>query len=254
MVVDGGNSRWTDDIANAELLAEKRHRLRRLRRLRRRLGPGERLRPDVRRRRRRHRQGAGRLRRPQARGRLRLGPRRQGRRRPLLQDGPQRHRVRDHAGVRRGLGAARQGRAHRQRHRGLPLLARGHRHPLVAARPDGQRARRGPGPEQDRRLRRGLRRGPLDRRGRHRERRRDPRDHRRALRPLRLPPGRLADDEGRRGDAQPVRRPRRAVVGPQGRRRRGRDRRRAVRDREAGRRRRAPTRPGRARPPCTSRT
>ena len=24
MVVDGGNSRWTDDIANAELLAEKK--------------------------------------------------------------------------------------------------------------------------------------------------------------------------------------------------------------------------------------
>ena len=111
------------------------HRLRRLRRLRRCLGPGERLRPDVRRRRRRHRQGAARLRRPQARGRVRLGARRQGRRRALLQDGPQRHRVRDHAGLRRGLGAAREGRAHRQRHRGLPLLARGHRHPVVAARP-----------------------------------------------------------------------------------------------------------------------
>ena len=68
-----------------------------------------------------------------------------------------------------------------------------------------------------RRLRRGLRRGTLDRRGRHRARRRDPGDHRCALRALRLAPGRLADDEGRRGDAQPVRRPRGPLGGAQGR-------------------------------------
>ena len=42
------------------------------------------------------------------------------------------------------------------------------------------------------------------------QRGRDARDHRRAVRPLRLPPGRLPRDEGGRRDAQPVRRPRRA--------------------------------------------
>ena len=41
-------------------------------------------------------------------------------------------------------------------------------------------------------LRRGLRRGPLDRGGRHRPRRAAAGDHRVAVRPLRLPPGRLA--------------------------------------------------------------
>ena len=46
-----------------------------------------------------------------------------------------------------------------------------------------------------------------------------PGDHRGALRPVRLPPGRLADHEGGRRDAQPVRRPRGPDRGPQGRRR-----------------------------------
>ena len=46
-----------------------------------------------------------------------------------------------------------------------------------------------------------------------------PGDHRRALRPLRLPPGRLARDEGGRRDAQPVRRPRRPHRAATGRRR-----------------------------------
>ena len=58
VVVDGGNSRWTDDNEHAKLLADEGHRVRRLRRLRRRLGPRERLRPDVRRRRRARREGA----------------------------------------------------------------------------------------------------------------------------------------------------------------------------------------------------
>ena len=131
------------------------------------------------------------------------------RRRALLQDGPQRHRVRHHAGLRRGLGAAREGRPRRQRHRGLPLLARGHRHPLLAARPAGRRARRGPRP-----LARsaatpttparagGPSRPAIDNAVA------TPGDHRRALRPLRLPPGRQPGDEGDRRDAQPVRRPR----------------------------------------------
>ena len=72
LVVDGGNSRWTDDQVNAEHAGREGHRLRRLRRLRRRLGSGERLRADVRRRRRGRRQGAAGLRRAQARGRVRL--------------------------------------------------------------------------------------------------------------------------------------------------------------------------------------
>jgi 6-phosphogluconate dehydrogenase len=53
------------------------------------------------------------------------------------------------------------------------------------------RARRGRAPRQAARLRRGLRRGPLDRRGGDRQRRADARDHRVALRPVRLPAGRL---------------------------------------------------------------
>ena len=57
LVVDGGNSKWTDDQLNAEMLADEGHRLRRLRRLRRRLGSAERLRADVRRHRRGRRQG-----------------------------------------------------------------------------------------------------------------------------------------------------------------------------------------------------
>ena len=82
---------------------------------------------------------------------------------------------------------------------------------LVAALDDD------PGLDEHPRLRRGLRRGPVDRRGRHRERRRHPGDHRRALRPLRLPAGRLPRHEGGRGDAQPVRRPRHPDLGTPGR-------------------------------------
>ena len=175
VVVDGGNSRWTDDQANAELLADKGigfvdcgvsggvwglengYAL---------MAGGDAENIE-------HRPAD--LRRAQARGRVRLGARRQGRRRALLEDGPQRHRVRHHAVLRRGLGAAPGGRRGRQRHRGVPLLARGHGHPVLAARPAGRRARRRRHAGEDRRLRRGLRRGPLDRRGRHRPRRRRPR-------------------------------------------------------------------------------
>ncbi len=53
LVVDGGNSKWTDDQINADLLSAEGRRLRRLRRLRWGLGPAERLRADVRRLRRR---------------------------------------------------------------------------------------------------------------------------------------------------------------------------------------------------------
>ena len=47
----------------------------------------------------------------------------------------------------------------------IAVLAAGHRHPVLAARPAGPGARGGPGPGRDPRLRRGLRRGPVDRRG-----------------------------------------------------------------------------------------
>ena len=60
-------------------------------------------------------------------------------------------------------------------------------------------------PRQDPRLRRGLRRGPVDGRGRHRQRRPDARHRRLVVRPLQLAPGRQPRDEGRGRDAQPVR-------------------------------------------------
>ena len=48
-IVDGGNSKWTDDKRRAEELESAGHRLRRRRRLRRRVGPGSRLLHDGRR-------------------------------------------------------------------------------------------------------------------------------------------------------------------------------------------------------------
>ena len=80
-----------------------RHRLRRLRHQRRRVGPGRGLQPDDRRRRSGGRAAAADLQRAGARARPRLGPGRSQRRRPLHQDGPQRHRVRNDAGLRRRL-------------------------------------------------------------------------------------------------------------------------------------------------------
>ena len=96
LVIDGGNSKFTDDIENEKLLKAQGHRLRRLRCLRRHLGSRERLRPDGRRHQGQRPQGDADLRRAAARGPARRGlrPRRQGRRRPLHEDGAQRHRVR----------------------------------------------------------------------------------------------------------------------------------------------------------------
>ena len=88
--------------------------------------------------------------------------------------------------------------------------------------------------EKIRRLRRGLRRGPLDRRGRDRQRRTHARHRRLAVRTVHLAPGRQPGHEGDRRDAQPVRRPRDP-------------------DRGAGRRRRGTRQPG-VIAPCTSRT
>ena len=120
------------------MLPREGHRLHRRRRLRRRLGPGERLRADGRRHQGRRRQGAADLRRPASRrprvdesGQEHAGrglrARRPGGRRPLQQDGPQRHRVRDDAGLRRGLRAAGRRRPRRGRAR--------------ASSPPGRRAR-----------------------------------------------------------------------------------------------------------------
>ena len=165
VVVDGGNSRWTDDQLHAGTSPSVRsvsstaacsggvwglengYAL---------MSGGSAE---------RHRHLPADLRRPQAGQRVRLRARRTGRCRPLRQDGAQRHRVRAHAGLCRGLRAAGEGRGRRERARGAALVARGHRHPVVAARPAGRGARRGPGPVRHRRLGRGLRRGAVDRRG-----------------------------------------------------------------------------------------
>ncbi|VXC42574.1 hypothetical protein NOCARDAX2BIS_530056 [Nocardioides sp. AX2bis] len=200
--------------------ARARRRVRRLRRVRGRLGPGERVRPDVRRLRRGRGAGPARVRRPASRGRLRLRPRRPtaggG---PLLQDGPQRHRVRRDAGLRRGLRAARGRRHGRQRGRRPRLLAWWDRDPVLAARPARDRAARRHAPRRHRRLGRRLRRGPVDRGGRDRPRRAGPCHRRVPVRPVLLPPGGQPRDEGRRRDAQPVRRPRHPHRAALGRRR-----------------------------------
>ena len=73
---------------------------------------------------------------------------------------------------------------------------------LVAALDEDDDAGRHP------RLRRRLRRGQVDGRGGDRQRGPAAGDHRVTLRPLRVPPGRQSGDEGDRGDAQPVRRAR----------------------------------------------
>ena len=149
-----------------------------------------------------------RLRRPRPRGRLRAHRRR--RHRPLHEDGAQRHRVRAHAGLRRGLRAAGPVRPRDRRRRRAARVAAGERGALVAARPlrAGPRAaaqprRAGPG-------RPGLRRGALDRAGGDRAGRRHARHHRGALRPLREPGPRQRRHEGHRRAARAVRRPRRA--------------------------------------------
>ena len=120
LVIDGGNSRFTDDFENAKLLGakgigyvdcgvsggiwglENGYGLM--------VGGDDELR----------RAGHADLRRAAPRGPARGGlrPRRQGRRRPLHEDGPQRHRVRPDAGLRRGLRAARdEGHRHRRARR-----------------------------------------------------------------------------------------------------------------------------------------
>ena len=191
VVVDGGNSRWTDDQMHAEQLRREGHRLRRLRRLRRRLGPGERLRPDGRRRRRATSRRC-------SRSSTRSSPRASPGFVHAGQVGAGHFAKMVHNGIEYAMMQAYA--------EGYELLEKvdivddvtevfeswreGTVDPVLAARPAGQGAGGGPGPRRDPRLRRGLRRGPLDRRGGDRQRRADADDHRLAVRPVRLPPGR----------------------------------------------------------------
>ncbi len=81
----------------------------------------------------------------------------------------------------------------------------GHRGPVLAAGPAGQGAGGGPGPGEDQRLVRRLRRGPVDGERGDRPRGAGAGDLGGAVRAVRLPAGGLARDEGGRRAAQPVR-------------------------------------------------
>ena len=177
--------------------AKRGHRLRRRGHERRRLGPRGGLLHDGRRPRRggraaRRRSSTCSRRRPTAWTRLgHMGPSGAG---PLREDGPQRRGVRADAGLRRGLRALRTPPttsstyakiAHLWKQGSVVrswLLRAGR----ARVRAGGQRPRRHP------RLRGGLRRGPLDGRGRDRQARAGAGDHARAVRALRLAPGRVA--------------------------------------------------------------
>ena len=128
-IIDGGNTHYVDDIRHAERAPREGHPPRRRRHERRRLGLRARLLPDDRRReggrrpaqpdlrldragRRRRRADAGTHGRAEP-GRARLLPLRAERRRPLREDGAQRHRVRAHGRVRRRAQRPRE-RRHRQ--------------------------------------------------------------------------------------------------------------------------------------------
>ena len=114
--------------------------------------------------------------------RSRLDALRPDRRGALREDGPQRRRVRADAGLRRGLRHLRQERVRARQREDRPPLGPGLGCPLVALRTRGARVRtRRQRPRGDRGLDRRLRRGALDDPGRDRPRRPDARDHRLAL-------------------------------------------------------------------------
>ncbi len=157
---------------------------------------------------RRHRQADADLRRAPAGGAARRGirPRRPGRSRTFRQDGAQRHRVRPHAGVRRGLRTA--GRRRRSSTNVPGVLKAWSRGTvvrswlldlLVTALEEDSQLTRAQG------VCRGLRRRPVDGGGSDRARRAGAGDLRGTVRAIRVPPGRLAVDEGRRGAAPAVR-------------------------------------------------
>ena len=207
VLIDGGNSYYQDDQKHADVLADDGCRLPGRRCLGRRLGSRERLRAHGRRRRGRRRQGHAGVRRAASGGPARRGlrARRDGRRRALRQDGAQRHRVRAHAVLRRGLRAAGRERPGHRRARHDARVAAGHRRAVLAAGAAGQGARAGPGPGRDRRLGRGLRRGPLDRRRGDRPGGAGTGDLGVAVRAVPVAPGGVAGDEGRRRAAPAVR-------------------------------------------------
>ena len=127
------------------------------------------------------------------------GPRDEGfvhagkvRRRPLHEDGAQRHRVRPHARLRRGLRAAAEEGHRRERARGVQGVEPRHRRPLLAARPHGQGARGEPRPRRRLGLHDRLRRGPVDGRGGDQPRGADAGHLGLVVRPVRLPPAVLA--------------------------------------------------------------
>ena len=114
------------------------------------------------------------------------------RRRPLREDGPQRDRVRAHAGVRRGLrddGASRSSTSTCSRSPASGATARSSARGCSTC--CSRRFERDAGARGDTRLRRGLGRGPLDGAGGGRGGRAGAGDRRRALRPLRLAAGRV---------------------------------------------------------------
>lgn len=134
IVIDGGNSKWTHDARTP--LAQRGQRFldcgvsggvwgldsRYALMVGRSPGNGSRRQPLF-----------GRA---QARGRVRVRPRGRGGRWALREDGPQRHRVRTHAGLLPGLQGRREGRHRRGRAGGVPVVGEGARDPVVAARPD----------------------------------------------------------------------------------------------------------------------
>ncbi|CAA9416199.1 MAG: 6-phosphogluconate dehydrogenase, decarboxylating, partial [uncultured Rubrobacteraceae bacterium] len=128
--------------------------------------------------------------------------------RPLRQDGPQRGRVRDDAGLRRGVRDPAEKPLRLRPPRPLQPLEPGERGPFLAPGAGRERLLAGREPGQRPGLRRGLRRGALDGDGGDRRERSGQRHRRLPLRPLRLAPGRLFRNEGPRGPARPVRRPR----------------------------------------------
>ncbi len=101
IIIDGGNSNFHDTIRRGARAREVEDRVHRLGHERRHLGTRERLLPDG--RRQRHGGEALRADLHRARAGERLRARRSDRRRPLREDGAQRHRVRSAPGVRRGI-------------------------------------------------------------------------------------------------------------------------------------------------------
>ena len=104
IIIDGGNSNLTTTSRAARELAGEGHRLRRRRHQRRRVGPARTATASWSAATTRRRSGCE----PvfdDARAARTAAPRRPGRRRPLREDDPQRHRVRPDAGLRRGLRA-----------------------------------------------------------------------------------------------------------------------------------------------------